>query len=132
MKNLLGFTLALHLALLAHAQDLSQSPPSPYGSPVSAPLALQYQVVESGPHHRIFEAADPAQTNSIAPPLKHRIHAIASGMNYFDGHNWVPSVPAFDFDGTAFIASKVQHQARIAADLNTTNSPRNSGMKKLA
>ncbi|PWU08175.1 MAG: hypothetical protein C5B50_30150 [Verrucomicrobia bacterium] len=122
MKKLLGLILALHLAQLAHAQGVSQSPPSPDASPTSAPLALQYQIVESGPHHRIFEASDPAQTNSPAPTHKHRIHAIASGMNYFDGQNWVPSMPAFDFDGSAFVAAKVQHQARIAADLNTTNA----------
>ena len=40
---------------------------------------------------------------------RHRIVEIATGMNYFDGQNWVPSDPAFEATADAFVAQRIQH-----------------------
>jgi len=47
---------------------------------------------------------------------------IASGMNYFDGQNWVPSDASFDVTPDAFVARRVQHKVRLEANLNRSGA----------
>ena len=49
---------------------------------------------------------------------RHRIVEIGTGMNYFDGQNWVPSDPSFDVTSDAFVAQRTQHKVRLDANLN--------------
>ena len=44
---------------------------------------------------------------------------IATGMNYWDGQQWVPSDPIFEPADDGFVATRLQHKVRLAGDLNT-------------
>jgi hypothetical protein len=47
--------------------------------------------------------------------------SIQTGMNFWNGQNWVASNPSFQVsaDGTSFVASQVQDPTTLAANLNT-------------
>ena len=54
----------------------------------------------------------------------HRIVSMATGMNYWNGQQWVPSNPSFQIspDGMTAVASQVQHKVRLASNLNTNSA----------
>lgn len=43
----------------------------------------------------------------------------ATGMNYWEGQQWAPSVPQFQAVGDGFAATRMQHSVHISANLNT-------------
>jgi hypothetical protein len=49
-----------------------------------------------------------------------RVVEIATGMNYFDGQNWIPSDPPFEVGADAFIAQRMQH--KVSLNANTLNA----------
>ena len=53
-------------------------------------------VVSVGPDERIWSTGD-SQSNR-------RIVEIGTGMNYWDGQDWVPSEPAFQATASGFVA----------------------------
>lgn len=62
-----------------------------------------------------------APTNQFARArgnTKPSVVEIASGMNYWDGEKYSPSVASFDLTVDAFVANQVQHRKRLNADLN--------------
>lgn len=77
--------------------------------------APPYALTARGPHHRVSEAPD---ARPGAPP--HRIVELATGMHYWDDQEktWKPSEPVFSTTAEGFLATRVQHAARIAPDLN--------------
>ncbi|MCL4179246.1 MAG: hypothetical protein KJ072_16075 [Verrucomicrobia bacterium] len=83
---------------------------------------------EAGPHHRTW-TVEPAESDSAAAPDSHslqqgrggrRIVEIESGMHFWDGQQWTPSDARFDIspEGDAFVADRVQHRTRLAANIN--------------
>jgi len=81
------------------------------------------QPAEVGPDFRIWRTpVSGRETLSRArKPEKddsRRIVELSTGMNYFDGKKWKESVPEFVLQGGEFLAERVQHQARINANLN--------------
>ncbi|HTE89815.1 MAG TPA: hypothetical protein VK639_12710, partial [Terriglobales bacterium] len=76
---------------------------------------------EIGPDQKIWARAltntssSGAQSTSLPGRGKHRVIEIATGMNYWDGQNWVPSDPSFDVTPDAFVAQRTQHKVRLEA-----------------
>src|SRR6266487_196165 len=79
----------------ASAQDQGNSPPV---------------LVGVGPDERIWSTGDP-QSNR-------RIVEIGTGMNYWDGQNWVPSEPIFEATANGFVAERIQHKVQVPNNLN--------------
>ena len=85
------------------------SPGQPQLSANSAPVEGDYAIVQAGPHSRIWQNSSGQSVTEIA-----------TGMNYNNGGQWIPSNPSFVIspDGTAFEASHIQDPTKIAANLN--------------
>src|SRR6266566_3435230 len=99
--------LALALTLFSFVGHGQVSPPSNSSEAV---------LVETGPNQQVWHAVtvdEQGQTNVNS------VTAIATGMNYWDGQQWVPSDPSFDVTEDAFVATRLQHKVRLGADLNT-------------
>src|SRR5437016_7450695 len=79
----------------ASAQDRGNSPPA---------------LVGLGPDERIWSTGDPQS--------KRQIVEIATGMNYWDGQNWVSSEPVFQATANGFVAERIQHKVHILDNLN--------------
>src|SRR5205814_3340632 len=67
-------------------------------------------LVESGPNERIWTSGDPDSDRKVVE--------IGTGMNFWDGQNWVPSDPRFDVTADSFVANRLQFKVRLSADLN--------------
>ena len=71
---------------------------------------------------------DPArQANGTAPATAEtarqgRVVELGTGMNVWSGTEWIPSDPSFDLTDDAFVAPRIQHRVRLAANLNTINA----------
>jgi len=99
--------------------------------PISAPPPPD----EIGPHHRawIIPAEVPegfapvsngpnlGPARSFHPPAQ-RIEERATGMNFWDGTNWSPSVPVFEQTADGFLAQRVQHHLTLANELNVAGA----------
>jgi hypothetical protein len=111
----------------AHAQT-AVSPPEPRGA---ADRAAKRNPDERGPHTRAWFADDSATVNLPGVGGKDRIGGgqrpsnaqplveMASGLNYWNGHEWIPSNPTFKLTEDAFIADEVQHKVQLGANLNS-------------
>src|SRR5881394_3297995 len=67
-------------------------------------------LVGVGPDERIWSTGDP-QSNR-------RIVELGTGMNYWDGQNWVPSEPIFEATAKGFVAERIQHKVHISDNVN--------------
>src|SRR5439155_10828128 len=68
------------------------------------------RVIEVGAHQRIWNTGDGHAGRSVVE--------IGSGMNYWDGQQWVPSDPSFEVTADAFVAERLQHKVHLKANLN--------------
>src|ERR1017187_9425300 len=104
MKTLLFF-LCCTIGITAEGQLAPQSILN-----VSQPSATS-TVIDVGPHSRTWSNGHGGNP----------IIELATGMNFWNGKNWVPSNPSFQVsaDGTAFVANQVQHKVNLSANLNT-------------
>lgn len=103
-RAVLVFASLLFAAGFGQAQSTSQS------LTTSAPQATaEYSLIQVNPHSRVWQ-------NSLGQSVTE----IATGMNYWNGTQWVPSNPSFVVspDGTAFVASQIQDPTRLAANIN--------------
>lgn len=69
--------------------------------------------VEVGPNHRAV--ANDHESGA-------RVVQLATGMNYWDGKEWVLSDARFDVAESGFVATRMQHKVRIGFNLNTPNA----------
>src|SRR6266516_5870020 len=69
-----------------------------------------HALVGVGPDERIWSTGDP-QSNR-------RIVELATGMNYWDGQNWVLSEHAFQATDDGFVADRIQHKLQVPNNLN--------------
>ena len=69
-----------------------------------------HALVGVGPDERIWSTGDP-QSNR-------RIVELATGMNYWDGQNWVLSEPTFQATDDGFVADRIQHKLQVPNNLN--------------
>ena len=78
-------------------------------------------ITESGPDFRAWQNLDAIRAS--APGNGHMVE-LATGLNYWDGTNWSPSVPQFQPNpqDSSFVAGKVQHQTRISSDINVAGA----------
>src|SRR6266496_4047372 len=121
MKTRFWFVLAIAIASSRLSAQVS-IPPATNDPPGSAPSP-----VDVGPNHRTW-ATPTADTNvpggrpnagiTNRPDAQHRVVEIATGMNYWDGKQWVPSDPTFELASEGFVAAKLQHRVRLADNLN--------------
>src|SRR5215469_3104888 len=65
-------------------------------------------ILESGPDYRSWQRLEPPPGD--ASGNGHMVE-LATGMNYWDGTNWITSIPQFQVNpqDMSFIADKVQH-----------------------
>ena len=81
---------------------------------------------EVGPDYKIWDTGAGAQTaafgnrmTTASPTGNHRIVEIGSGMNYWNGNEWLSSEPVFNVLSDSFVADKVQDRITLQAELNT-------------
>jgi len=101
--------LGVMTSLLAFAANIhSQSAYTIQGATPVMPVPVQI-----GPHSRTW-------TNSTGS----HIIEMTTGMNYWNGQQWTPSIPSFEIspDGSNAVADQVQHKVTLAANLNTQNA----------
>jgi hypothetical protein len=86
---------------------------SPQTTQAAAGGGGDYAVTRVGPHSRVWQ-------NSTGQSVME----IATGMNYFNGQQWTPSVNSFVIspDGTAFVANQIQDPTRLAANLDSVGA----------
>jgi len=82
-------------------------------------------LADIGPNHRSWktepDASAGAPTNRLSwtrGNARPSVVEIGSGMNFWDGQQWSPSVAEFELTEDAFVANRVQHRKRLNADLN--------------
>src|ERR1051325_1752603 len=106
------FALAMLWVLNIHAQL----------TPDSNPASQNVMLIETGPHQRVWqmEATNPIGGMTTRPDTGRRVVEIATGMNYWDGREWVAGDPSFDVIDDAFVSTRLQHKVHINANLNVT------------
>lgn len=55
---------------------------------------------------------------TVTRDTRRQVVELATGMNYWDGKQWLPSDATFELTDDAFVANRVQHQTRLNANLN--------------
>lgn len=118
--TLLTISLATLFVVSAVAQTTTTSSATALGSRVLA---------ETGPHSRTWiTPPDTApRANGAAPAMAEtarqgRVVELGTGMHYWNDTQWTPSDPSFDLTDDAFVALRIQHRVRLAANLNTINA----------
>ncbi len=61
-------------------------------------------------------------SNNRNSPDRPCVVEVATGMNYWDGHQWLPSNPEFQPTDYGFEANQVQHQVNLRRNLNATGA----------
>jgi hypothetical protein len=84
------------------------------------PAPPSWRVSEVGPDHRVYhDQKEPAGSNAnFTDSEPRRIVEIESGMNYWNGSEWVASEAVFDLNDQGFGASKLQFEVQLASQLN--------------
>ena len=118
VATLLAGLLAVQVAT-AQTQSGATATTAPTGvtQPTDAQIAVNqdnyaaWDVPEQaiGPNHRT--------TFRTAKGVKREIVEIGTGMNYWNGTQWSPSVPQFVAENGGFVASQVQHQVHLGNNL---------------
>lgn len=87
-----------------------------------------------GPNHRRWIIPSPETTqppgtatgdewNSSQPRARqHAVIEIGTGMNYWDGDQWVPSNPSLEAKQGGFVAERLQYKVRLSEELNVTKA----------
>jgi hypothetical protein len=81
---------------------------------------------ELGPNYKVWHLGPRGGASQFQPPVEREdaspraggVVQLDTGMNYWDGQQWVPSDPSFDLTTNAFVATRVQHKVRLSAQLN--------------
>src|SRR6266404_4261369 len=111
MKHQIAITLFCAMTLSTWGQ-LVQPGSSSSGEPNSA--SSPSTIPEFGPHHHVLQPADVSGTGQ----QRGKVVEVASGLNYWNGTNWVQSEPVFDVTTNGFVASRLQHSPRLSQELN--------------
>jgi hypothetical protein len=104
---------ALRLLAVCFIQGISilegNAQPAP-GTQTATNLVGDYTISQVGPHSRIWQNT-----------LGQSVTEIATGLNYWNGAQWMPSQPMFvrSADGSGFEATRIQDPTRLAANLNS-------------
>ncbi len=93
-------------------------------APISKPALPTATLAETGPHQRVWQIVTTNLIGGTAlqPDADRRVVEIATGMNYWDGRQWVPSEPSFDVTADAFVATRLQHKVLLNAHLNSVGA----------
>src|SRR5271166_5916715 len=90
---------------------------------VASPAASDWVPRDAGPHSRTWVTTANASTagstiqSADAKPAQ-RFVELASGMNFWTGTRWRPSVGEFQPTDEGFVAAQIQHAVRLSADIN--------------
>ena len=91
----------------------------------SVPSTTSYSIIQSDANSRIWEKTTyESSLSNKAIPHKHHITELATGLNYWDGKQWSPSIPSFQIsaDGQSVFATNLQHKVQLSANLNAESS----------
>jgi RHS repeat-associated protein len=125
--------LALLYVPFGRAADTAETNPAERGAeshspPPGAVTALptnrtNVSVIKTTPHSKSYFVPD-GQTNALGELSGRTIEVVETGMNYWNGSNYVSSEAIFEPNkqGTVFIANRVNHKTRISADLNSRDA----------
>src|SRR5262245_23450572 len=91
-----------------------------YSQQGSKPALQTPMLIETGPHQRVWQsvAANLTGGSATQSDTRQRVVEIATGMNYWDGQQWVASDPSFEATSDAFVATRLQHKVQLSANLN--------------
>ncbi len=115
-----------------NAQNTNSTAPMRNARPSSA--RNDVVLAEVGPNHRSWKSVsndskENARTSKFnrfgsAGPVttNPQVIEMATGMNYWDGRQWLPSEAVFELTDDAFVANRVQHRTRLNADLNVVGA----------
>src|SRR6266498_5294777 len=85
-------------------------------------LRNAWELTEIGPDHRLYqrEKDNPGSARAIVsePTELLRMMEVETGMNYWDGAQWVASDASFDLNDQGFEASRLQFEVQLASQLN--------------
>ena len=95
---------------------------NPAGDVLTAAAPTKWVVAQSGPHSRTWVPASDGSTPAGGARKAQQYVALASGMNFWDGSQWTPSVPEFRPSEDAFEATRVQHAVRLNLDIYAPGS----------
>src|SRR6185503_11242732 len=89
-------------------------------APASKPAWQTPMRVETGPHQRVWQmvASDLNGGTTNQPDPGRGVVEMATGMNYWDGRQWVPSDPSFEVTPDAFVAERLQYKVQLNGNLN--------------
>src|SRR2546425_9232979 len=89
-------------------------------APASKPALQTPMLVETGPHQRVWQmvATDLMGGTTNRPDTGRRVVEMATGMNYWDGRQWVPSDASFEVTADVFVATRLQYKVHLNANLN--------------
>src|SRR5262249_43579362 len=111
MKHKLAVLIVCSAALSTWGQ-LAQPDSAVLDSSTSVQVVSSDSMPKVGAYHRLL---DPAEAASSA---RGKVVEVASGLNYWNGTNWVPSDPVFEQSANGFVASRIQHALRLSPELN--------------
>jgi len=85
-----------------------------YSAPkLTEDVGLNHRIVRDA---RNVANAERRQTGASAE--RKRVVEIATGMNYWDGQQWLPSVASFELTPDAFVANRLQHMVSLNDNVN--------------
>jgi hypothetical protein len=91
----------------------------------TVPATVPYSIISQDGNSRTWEKIEyEVSPSGNVIPHKHHVVEVATGLNYWDGKKWRPSVPCFQFsaDGQSVFANSVQHKVKLSANLNANSS----------
>ncbi len=110
-------SLAIPLSIALLAALIFEPSPSSGQSVVTnaggAQTLSDYSIVQQGPHSRVWQNSSGQSVTEIA-----------TGLNFWSGSNWTPSVAAFEVspDQKSFIAEYIQSPTTLAAQINVAGA----------
>ena len=117
------FLTALLAGLSGLPAALAQTQTAPAPAQMGSPQLTDAQVAVNQDNYAAWDAPE----QSIGPNHRttfrntkagrHLIEEIGTGMNYWDGTQWSPSVPKFVGMNGGYAARQVQHQVQLAGNL---------------
>lgn len=126
MKTLNALTILLAVtSAVAQGQVANNASTASQTAPSAAPSPTPCQVVDVGPHHRVWQwQTFETLPNGQMATNTHSYRELASGLNYQDptSGQWLPAEPTIEAFGGGAIVRHCQHNIIFANNINTAGA----------
>jgi hypothetical protein len=128
MKRISLFFTTLLVGLLGSQAVWAQTQAGATASSVGATPLTEAQIAVNQDNYAAWDVPEQAigpnhrTTFRTTKAGKHEIVEIGTGMNYWNGTQWSPSVPQFVATKDGFVANQVQHQVHLGGNLIANGS----------